>query len=61
MANPNDLNIIKLGERKADIFLDVVNSDLIKILKTIEKKKKRDGYEYDSVTPKANLGKIRPK
>lgn len=48
MANPNDLDITKLGERKQDIFFDIIHSDYVKILKEIEKKKKRQGYQYQS-------------
>lgn len=44
MANPNDLDITKLGERKQDIFFDIIHSDYVKILKEIEKKKKRQGF-----------------
>lgn len=58
MANPNDLDITKLGERKQDIFFDIIHSDYVKILKEIEKKKKRQGFQYDTGKQQ---GKNKPK
>ena len=62
-ANSNDLDIAKLGERKQDIYFDIIHDDYVKIIKEIEKKKKRQGFTYDKATPKqfGQVGRTRPK